>query len=48
VADHDGHTVDVGHVHTPEFHGGPCRPTCPHPDHQTSTANARLTEQVPE
>jgi hypothetical protein len=30
----DGHTIDVGYVHTLDGDGG-CLPTCPHPDHET-------------
>lgn len=30
----DGHTIDVGYVHVLEDVDGPCRPDCPHPDHQ--------------
>ena len=29
------HTVDVGYVHVLATPGGPCAPTCPHPDHHT-------------
>lgn len=29
----DGETIDVGYVHVLTEHGGPCVPTCPHPEH---------------
>lgn len=37
VAEHDGHTIEVGYVHTGRHTvpdgGWECSETCPHPDH---------------
>lgn len=34
ATDHDdARTIDVGYVHVLTEPGGPCVPTCPHPDH---------------
>lgn len=32
--DRCAHTVEVGDVHVRLAHGGPCRDSCPHPDHR--------------
>lgn len=37
---HDGHTVDVGYVHTLTAPGGPCTTDCPHPSHELDRLRA--------
>lgn len=43
---HDGHTVDVGYVHTLTAPGGPCTDDCPHPSHE-AVVIARAEERCP-